>query len=35
MRPILVLLGLLLGLLALCVLIFSIPEPINGHVMDM
>jgi len=33
MRPILVLLGLLLGLLALCVLIFSIPEPINGHGM--
>lgn len=33
MRPILVLLGLLAGLLALCVFIFSIPEPINGHGM--
>ena len=33
MRPIPVLLGLLAGLLALCALIFSIPEPINGHGM--
>ena len=33
MRPILILLSLLAGLLALCVLIFSIPEPINGHGM--
>ena len=33
MRPILILLGLLTGLLALCVLIFTIPEPINGHSM--
>ena len=31
MRPILVLLGLLACLLALCLLIFSIPEPANGH----
>ena len=31
MRPIPVLLGLLAGLLALCALIFSIPEPSNGH----
>ncbi len=30
---ILILLGLLAGLLALCVLIFTIPEPINGHAM--
>ena len=33
MRPILILLGLLACLLALCVLIFTIPEPINGHGM--
>ena len=33
MRPIPVLLGLLAGLLALCALIFSIPEPVNGHGM--
>ena len=33
MRPIAVLLGLLAGVLALCALIFSIPEPINGHGM--
>lgn len=33
MRPILVLLGLLAGLLALCLLIFSIPEPVNSHGM--
>ena len=33
MRPILVLLGLLVSLLALCVLILYIPEPINGHGM--
>ena len=33
MRPIPVLLGLLAGLLALCALIFSTPEPVNGHGM--
>ena len=33
MRPIIILLGLLACLLALCVLIFTIPEPINGHSM--
>lgn len=33
MRPILVLLGLLASLLALCAWILYIPEPINGHGM--
>ena len=33
MRPILVLLGLLVSLLALCALVLYIPEPINGHGM--
>lgn len=33
MRPILVLLGLLAGLLALCALVISIPEPVNSHGM--
>ena len=33
MRPVLVLLGLLVSLLALCAFILYIPEPVNGHGM--